>query len=156
MGSQSKHLPETESRLRRNMIYKVDLPSGPSLLNPVLLVYIMQKVSVKLLQFCVQNSLRKRENLVFICVKVTGDNGAGCNKFLSLINASESQKGEVCFVIRYVLSFTLHQSDFPLQSSVSHPRLRKNRVCFVQMYLHLMNVIYYRACDAGPTILPKT
>lgn len=101
------------------MIYKVDLPSGLSLLNPVLLAYIMQKVSAKVLQFCVQNSVRKRENLVFICVKVTGDNGAGCNKFLSLINASESQKEEVCSVIRYVLSFTLHQSGSLLQSSVS-------------------------------------
>lgn len=68
-------------------------------------------------------SVRKRDNLVFICVKVTGDNGAGYNKFLSLINASESQKGEVCFVIRYVLNFTPHQSGSLLQSSISHSSL---------------------------------
>jgi len=68
---------------------------------------------------------------------VTGDNGAGCNKFLSLINASESQKGEICSVISYALSSTLYQSGSPLQSSISHLSLRKNRVCFVQICLHL-------------------
>lgn len=37
----SLNASQKQNRWRRNMIYKVDLPSGLSLLNPVLLAYIM-------------------------------------------------------------------------------------------------------------------
>lgn len=147
------HFSETESGQRRKIIYKVNLARGLSLSFGCL--HNGESLCQSAIVLCAY-SVRKRDNLVFICVKVTGDNGAGCNKFLSLINASESQKGEICFIIRYVLSFTPHQSSSLWQSSISHSSLGKNRVPFVQIHLHLMNIIYYQAWDAGPNILPNT